>query len=610
MFDLYYIKDFSNQQRHKKVVVSFSNYKAYSDIKKIEHKKNRESSYFCYLERDENVANHLVNNYKQIFLYGSVFTNKKYFDETKITSQKVDIGGLNQLINEYKDTFVHYIKGSFVILIEDLQTDNVKLVSDALNVLPLYYSFTNNVLQISSNIQLILDSGLISKDLDELALTEQLIFDYMLEDHYFFKDIRKIENGRIYNFSHVGLKIKEYWNVEKLYHDELLGKKESLELLSSQLKENVKLYTSDANKILVSLTGGFDGRTNVAMLDKNPDEFLCYSYGKPGSKQIEVPKLISQRLNLNYKPIYLNEDFEKKYGEYADKVIAFSNGTAPISRANYPFAYEKLNSFSDVILTGLFGSEILRPIHRGLGIFTNNYVEELLLSEDFEKAKNYVYNELSKKNYLKLDILDKYYDQAIGIVKNYRQKYHSLGVHFPYFFFYIQEGIRKYFMQEIQIERPYVTTRFPYFDFDLVDLIYRTPFAGMYNGFLRKSKAKRRKGQLLYAHIIKKYKPVLGDIILDRGYKPKDLLRPFPINYTFLAKGVYKAKRYIKKYGNDTFDTSGNWQKSTISSTLVSFLENDVFNRGLKQNFSTGEYLTDSLRYQHFISLIRFLNQQ
>ncbi len=86
-------------------------------------------------------------------------------------------------------------------MIEDLQTDNVKLVSDALNVLPLYYSFTNNVLQISSNIQLILDSGLISKDLDELALTEQLIFDYMLEDHYFFKDIRKLKMDVFITFS-------------------------------------------------------------------------------------------------------------------------------------------------------------------------------------------------------------------------------------------------------------------------------------------------------------------------------------------------------------------------------------------------------------------------
>ena len=95
------------------------------------------------------------------------------------------------------------------------------------------------------------------------------------------------------------------------------------------------------------------------------------------------------------------------------------------------------------------------------------------------------------------------------------------------FFFILQEGIRKYFMQEIQIERVYVTTRFPYLDDDLVELIYKTTFAGMYNGFLKKSMVKRRKGQLLYAHIINKYKPELERFFLIGVINPMIYLNHF-----------------------------------------------------------------------------------
>ena len=610
MFDLYFIKDFSASKRHKNNKTNFSKYEIYNDIKKVEYTSNDDYSSYCFLERTEESYNYYRDDKKQIFIYGSVFTNKRYFENKQIKPHRVEVDELNKLINVHGDSFVNYLKGSFVLLIEDFLTYNVRIITDALNVLPLYYSFKDNILQISSNTKLILDSGFISKNLDELALTEQLIFDYMLEDRYFYKDIRKIENACIYNFSKDGLQIDIYWNVDRLYHNKLFSKKESLELLSSLLKENVELYTSDVTKVLVSLTGGFDGRTNLAMLNKAPENFLCYSYGKPGSRQIEVPKLISQKLNINYTPIYLDDEFESEYKKNAEKVIVFSNGTAPISRANYPFAYKKLNSFSDLILTGLFGSEILRPIHRGLGIFTNNYVEELLLNEDFEKAKRYVLDELFKINYLDKNILENNFEKAIEPVKSYRNKYSSYGKQYPYFFFYIQEGIRKYFMQEVQIERPYVTTRFPYFDFDLVELIYKTPFAGMYNGFLGKSKVKRRKGQLLYAHIIKKYKLELGDIVLDRGYKPKDLLRPFPINYGFLAIGVNKARRYYKRFGNDTFDETGRWQKDTISSILSHTKINEIFTSQIHQKYNSGKYLNDSLRYQHFISLIHFINQQ
>ncbi len=162
-------------------------------------------------------------------------------------------------------------------------------------------------------------------------------------------------------------------------------------------------------------------------------------------------------------------------------------------------------------------------------------------------------------------------------------------------------------MQEIQIERVYVTNRFPYFDDDLIELIYKTPFAGMYNGFLGKSKFKRRKGQLLYAHIIKKYKPELGKMILDRGYTPDDLLKPFPINYFNLYIGVKKAKKYLKIHDNDTFNPR-KWNRSFIKGVINSKNFIDECDRGIVDGFRNNRYLDDLLTYSHMISLNHYIS--
>ena len=360
------------------------------------------------------------------------------------------------------------------------------------------------------------------------------------------------------------MKKKVYWDVSSLFHRKLLDKKESLDLLAEKLKTNVNLYSSDAEKVLISLTGGFDGRTNLAVLDCPKEEFLCYSYGMPGSKQIKVPQEIAKITGVNYQSIILDQKFLDEYYENTLITSYFSNGTAPVGFCNIPYSYIKLMHYSDTIITGLFGSEVLRPLHNNR-IQVNDQSFAIFLSDNFKSGIDKALNNINVNNYFPDVSLGDTKDELIDFFKsNYFEKYKNFEKTTIFFFFIIQEGIRKYFSQEISLERVYVTTRFPYFDTDFVNLIYKTPWAGMYNGFLGESKFKRRRGQLLYAHILKKYNPALGKIILDRGYRPDDLLLPFPVNFFKIGKGVLETKRYVKKVqGNDTFKTEI-WAKETL----------------------------------------------
>jgi asparagine synthetase B (glutamine-hydrolysing) len=607
MFDFFQIVDFKKDLQ-KDCNYSFLNNPFYKKINCVENTKIFDSSYSVYLERNGSEENIYESGGKCIFIYGTVYTNKRYEKFHGEKPYKLNSEKLLQLVDEYGDGFTDFIKGSFVIIIFDTNIKSLRMVSDRLNVLPLYFGFKKEVLVISSSIRMILETGYVSKEINATALTEQMIFDYTLGSKTFFKDIERIENGMIYDFNASGLKKTSYWSVEQLYNDNLLPKKESLEMLSKTLYENTNLYSSDTEKLLLAVTGGFDGRANLAMLNKKKEDFLCYSYGMQGSQQVEVPKEICKRLNLNYEPVILNEEYESEHDECTLEAIEHSNATAPILRSNYPYAYKKLNSFAETIMTGLFGSEVMRPLHN-LGIMMNDYSEKLFLSDNPESVLKEIKEDIKKKNYIKSEIIESSYEEIRDeLFKNYFDKYEKYDKVYRFFFFIINEGVRKYFSQEIQIERVYVTTRFPFFDDDFVELMYKTPFAGMYNGFLGKSKFKRRKGQLLYAYIYRKFKPELGKIRLDRGYKPDDLLKPFPLNFISIYRGIKKTAAYKREKGNDTFN-SEKWTENFISGSIYKTEDKmNVFGEGLKRKYEDKSYLKDLLKYSHIISLKKYFS--
>lgn len=603
MFDFSLIKNFSNKEKIK-IIPSFNELPFYDTLNFVEYKLDLGDTQIIYLERYNTNKNYYNNNHYHFFIYGSIFSNNEYYSEKKIKPHLLNAKDISNLYMEYGLKLTKFIKGSFVLII--YSNKEIILISDRLNVLPLYYFKDKNILVISSSIKFISKLNYVPKILDEVSLVQQLIFDYLLDDYTLYKNIKRIKSGSIYIFDQSKIKIERYWEVESLYNEKLLSKSDSLELLSNQLFDNVQLYTSDSKKVLVSLTGGFDGRTNLAMLRKNKDDFLCYSYGMRGSQQISIPQEIAIKLEIPYKPIYCDEKFEKVYIDMGLMVTEFSNGTAPFTQAVLPYAYKILRNFSNIALTGLFGSEVLRPLHN-LGIIINDYSERIFLSSDPRNEIIKVLFDLIKLNFVNKDIIINALDELVDhFYKNYIERFNEFDRILRFFMFILEEGIRKYFSQEIQAERVFIINRFPYWDDDFVKLIYKTPFAGIYNGFLGKSKIKRRKGQLLYAYILNKYNSELANIILDRGYKPNDLLKPFPINYILIGKGVYKKNKYILKVGNDTFNTP-KWSVPFIDFVKKKYKVNEYFSDGINTfNPMMNEKLR--LKYSHFLSIYMYIN--
>lgn len=601
MFDIYGVVDLYEKGRTRDIKNPFRSYQYY-DFDYFEHSLITNDASIFYLERAKNANNYFGKGRHHIFVFGFVFGNRKLCELQNLKcSRRLRAKDVFELYEKKGRECVHYIKGSFTIVSYDEQENRIVLISDHLNVLPVYYSCKNGIFVFSSAVKPILDSSLVDRKIEKTAVAEFAIFDYPLGDRTFYSSIRTVEYACILAANQKGVEKQRYFSVSDLFQDELYNKQEALDMLSEILHDNSRLYVKDADKFLLALTGGFDCRMNLALNDRQPEDYLCFSYGMPGSRQLEIPAEIARRLELHYTPVVLDSNFEKEYEDCALRALFYSDGTAPILRANYPYAFRQLKEFSDIAVTGLFGSEVLRPI-RNLGIQINKNSENVFMSDDFEKSLRSIFDYESGKGYIRSDIFDVSYDEIRDYLKN---TYFSSGEHrnklVNLYHFFIAEGVRKYFMQEIRIERVYVETRFPYFDFDFVKAIFRTPYAGLYNGALKESPIGRRNAQSLYAYVIDKYKPELGQIPVDRGYRPADLLsRAW---FLKILPGYMKAKVYYRKKGNDTFDAE-RWTDLIFSKeTGLIRKKTDIFPGTLYDRYTNRENLHDNYRFSRMFSL-------
>ena len=121
----------------------------------------------------------------------------------------------------------------------------------------------------------------------------------------------------------------------------------------------------------------------------------------------------------------------------------------------------------------------------------------------------------------------------------YDQSYNRLTKNQRFYVFVFEEIFRKYFGAEMVNQFKYLKNRTPFLDIEFLKAIFKTELAGIHSDFFEHNPFKRYKGQVLYAHIIRKAYPAFGKMMTDKGYKPDDLLN-------FFGK-LNIAKGYLKK---------------------------------------------------------------
>ena len=448
--------------------------------------------------------------------------------------------------------FLQLINGHYRVIIFDSVKLTIHVASSMFGILPVFYCEAGNRIFISGDIELLSAQSSYNK-LNKRFILENILFYYPLFNQTAYKQIFLLPAHNSISVSGKGFVLEKHTSISEWFVSQPEPWRKSTERISNVFIDRVQHYLP-AEKYIHALTGGFDSRTLVSCALYYKKNFEAYSFGNEFSSDTSIAATLSARAGIKYNYIHLDDGYSKKESLHDGlDFVRNAAGTASFSRAHYLYAARKLAPGSRFLITGNFGSEILRAAHNA-GVLISPNLYHLFHSKTFDEA----IIKVEQSNELKW-LSRENYKQEWESLKNdisgmplFNKKFSGLSLNQHFYLFIFEETFRKYFGAEMVNQFAYLNNRTPFLDTIFLKEILKTGLAGVYSDFFENNPLKRFKGQLLYAYFIKKTYPGFSDIITDKGYCPGDLLTlkgKFNITKGYLKKKLGNEERKKDPYG-------------------------------------------------------------
>lgn len=534
-----------------------------------------------------------------LFILGDVIIpgNSRQSDQAKESFSR-------EFFQHFTADKLRQMKGFFYIIQVQPHNGLVKIYSSLFNILPVYYFTAADQYYVSSGIEPIRQSCPSRFTINKKFLVEKLLFNYALFNDTVIKDIHLLASNCYLELGD-GLEVKKHTNISDYFVSSPIPWKKSIGEISDLYLEMVRDYFPD-EFFYLTLTGGFDGRTNLAAALKYRKDFSTFSYGGADTSDILIPRRISDKIGIPYEPFLLDDRYAREeFLPNAIDLVERTDANAGISRAHYLYVARQLGQTVKYILTGNFGSELMRAVHIS-GVMTSSQLFNIFFKADHKELEQSIVNDsylrfLDPQNFKHQ--LKELIEEIVQYRKNF-QPYFTLNQNFYVYMF--EEVFRKYFGPEIITQNGCkLFNRSPYLDFGFIRAILKTELAGANSSFRTRNPLVRFRGQVLYAHIIRKAFPLLAQFPTGRLYKPADLLY---IKGNIIIAASYFYRNFFKKkkwdppgYNRNCFTVNMDYFKQLEINTGL-FDE-----KNLHDFMETHEWMDSQDLFSHVISLLLYL---
>lgn len=432
-------------------------------------------------------------------------------------NEKRDFAALKRLI---LSNSVHCRGGVFYLIYHSLD-GKLLIYSSLFSILPLYFMEQKEMVLVSSRTDLIREACGNSFSVDKSYLLERLIFNYGMFNRSYWKGIRLVPSNSFLSLDET-ININPTLDWDNLYVESPSRGRSVLNRIAGCFIEETKKYLP-SEKYAISFTGGFDGRTLLAASLHFRKDFCAYSFGSSSSSDLTMPMEQANRLNIEFLPVFLEGDYVSQHS-YQDALalIDLTEGYASFSRAHYLYAARTLGIDYHFMITGNFGSELFRAAHVA-GVMMSGELYKVIACRDLNDIAGIIRTS-PKLRYLRSAEFEPEIQMLAEELVELRKSNAHLSANALLYKFTFTEIFRKYFGPEIVMQRNFINNRAPYLDFDFIKFLTSTYYCGAYSDFNTHNPAKRFKGQLAYAHIIKNAFPPLFKMKTNKGYRPSDLV--------------------------------------------------------------------------------------
>ena len=282
------------------------------------------------------------------------------------------------IIHAYEEYGIECVKkfnGMFAFGLWDGIKKRLFLVRDRLGIKPIYYYKDNDKLIFSSEIKAIIQDERIERKLNEFALHDFIVFQNILDDKTFFKNVFKLRAGHYLTLENEKIKIEQYWEIDFT--------KTNLDSVLEYLERYKKIFGDSVKRHLISdipvgsyLSGGFDSTSVATLASEIISEGISTFTGAfdEGVKYDErkCAREVAQRIKSNHHEVVITP---KDFLDNIEKVIYHLDEPCVGSGSLSQFVVSRLVSkHVKVVLTGHGGDEFFC----GYPAYKTTYYVELI----------------------------------------------------------------------------------------------------------------------------------------------------------------------------------------------------------------------------------------
>ncbi|HTG44870.1 MAG TPA: hypothetical protein VK633_10095 [Verrucomicrobiae bacterium] len=410
---------------------------------------------------------------------GEVYPNHSEVDTLRKRGHEFAPANAQYLVHAYEEfglEFLETLNGWFCGIVIDLRKSKILLFNDRYGIGRIYFHENEAAFFFSSEAKSLLKVLPELREFDFRGLGEFFSFGCVLQNRTLFSSIALLPAGSVWTFNPgATLKKHTYFDPATWEQQSRLNTEDYYESLKETWRQLLPRYIRPKESAALSLTGGLDSRMILAWAARSAGTLPCYTFGGTyrDCADVTISREVARLSMQKHAVIPVGSDFLTRFRDLSERAVYISDGAIDVTGAVDVYVQEKARVIAPVRITGTNGGEMLRSL---VAFKPNGFCEDLLDPKLSGAVK---------------DASTTYAGELQG---------HRLS-------FTAFKQAAWYMGSKFALERSQITLRMPYFDNDLIKLIYRAPCE------LAQSSDPSR-------WLISEGNPALGGIATDRGGSP------------------------------------------------------------------------------------------
>ena len=263
------------------------------------------------------------------------------------------------LYEEYGQDFALKLNGAFVAAIWDTKRRRLLIVNDRFGLVPLFYAHLRGRLLFAGGVRAILASVDFTPRVDAVAIAQFLTLEHVLGDRTLLEDVVLLPPAALVVYEDSQLTSRSFWDFQfrEEYDDHDLDW--YLDRWTFLVRQAVERRTRTGRPFGVSLSGGLDSRTVLAMIDRDRYPVHALTFGLPGSDDVRLARELSRAVGAASHYFELKPDF---LAGVADEGVRLTDGMNSCKHMHGLAPIRAMAKHVKVLFTGSVGDALTKDV--------------------------------------------------------------------------------------------------------------------------------------------------------------------------------------------------------------------------------------------------------